>query len=328
MTYNDPSQQFSQSQLAMLGSMPSAVDVAGYQPVHLYLAPSGCKAVPENIIDPSQLLQHGWKDVMVGEVVRPTVHTLSHGIRGRRIQYGFKHRIAATVHATLGCDFRKLATSVSTTHSEYRLWEKEQAVVLLSRTFRAKDIIFVGNKEDTINALASLVQRRSQYSDYISHLLGVLCGHRGATPELSAPVIRNELIPFRPIDVQLPQESSGYCYIILSLQNRKATYIGQTMSLVKRLNQHNRGTGSIQTSSYRLRPWSLIAFVCGFDSDRRAMRRFETHWERKRDELQRSRRISSPPEIADVARTIISEWQANGEGGSLRYVQAGTFDDW
>jgi hypothetical protein len=68
--------------------------------------------------------------------------------------------------------------------------------VLLSRTFTAGDLIFVGDKVDTVNALASLIQTRSQYTEYISHLLQMLCGTSVGGSFLSAPVIQNELIPF------------------------------------------------------------------------------------------------------------------------------------
>jgi predicted GIY-YIG superfamily endonuclease len=316
---------FSQSQVAVLGTMPTADQATLHEPVRLLLAPSGCKAVPDDVQNSDDLLQHGWSEILVGEVKRARVHTFSQGIRGRRLQYAFRHRIAATVHATLGCDFNKLATAVSASDPCYRLWEKEQVVVLLSRTFLGRHLIFVGNKNDTIEALTTLIQRRSQYSGYISHLLSVLCGQSMADDALSSPAIHNELIPFCPIDVQLPQDGSGFCYIVVSLQDHSCTYIGQTLSIVRRLNQHNSGTGSIQTASLAKRPWSLVAYVCGFDGDQSRMRRFEKQWEQRRDFLMRNGSVSTAAEIADVARSVISLWQQNGEGSELRYVLAGTF---
>ncbi len=47
---------------------------------------------------------------------------------------------------------------------------------------------------DTINALASLIQKRSQYTKYISHLLQTLCGTLVGGSSLSALVIQNELM--------------------------------------------------------------------------------------------------------------------------------------
>jgi hypothetical protein len=164
MTNNDLALGFSQSQIAMLQKMPTLEEISSFSPVELLLVPSGCKAIPEGVEHPDDLLHHGWRLVSVGEIVRPMIHMFPHGIRGRRLQYGFHHRIAATVHAVMGSDFNRLIMLVSRTDSRYRLWEKEQAVVLLSRMFTARDLIFVEDKVDTINALASLIQTRSQYT--------------------------------------------------------------------------------------------------------------------------------------------------------------------
>jgi hypothetical protein len=219
--------------------MPTVEEISSFSPVELLLAPSGCKAIPEGVEQPNDLLHHGWRLISVGKIVRPMIHTFPHGIRGPRLQYGFRHRIAATVHAVMGSDFNRLITLVSRrTDSRCHLWEKEQAVVLLSRTFTARDLIFVGDKVDSINTLASLIQTRSQYTKYISHLLQTLCGTLVGGSSLSALVIQHELILFRPIDIQLPQEGSGYCYIIVSLQDMGTTYFGQALSLVNQLNQH------------------------------------------------------------------------------------------
>jgi hypothetical protein len=98
---------------------------------------------------------------------------------------------------------------------------------------------------------------------------------------LGALVIQNELILFQPIDIWLLQEGSGYCYIIVLLQDMGTMYIGQALSLVNWLNQHNQGIGSLQTSDPRLHPWLLISFVCGFDGNCDMMRRFETNWQRR-----------------------------------------------
>jgi predicted GIY-YIG superfamily endonuclease len=69
---------------------------------------------------------------------------------------------------------------------------------------------------------------------------------------------------------------------MISLQNMGTTfYIGQALSLVNRLNQHNWGIGSLQTSDPRLHPWSLILFVYGFDGNHDMMHRFEMDWQRR-----------------------------------------------
>jgi hypothetical protein len=68
--------------------------------------------------------------------------------------------------------------------------------------FMARHLIFVGDKVDMINTLASLIQRRSpQYTEYVLHLLQKLCGTSIGGSSLGALVIQNELIPFQPLDI-------------------------------------------------------------------------------------------------------------------------------
>jgi hypothetical protein len=75
------------------------------------------------------------------------------------------------------------------------MWEKEQAVVQYPECL-LRDLIFVEDKVDTIDALASLIPTRSQYTEYTLHLLQMLCGLLVGGSSLGAPVIQNELIPF------------------------------------------------------------------------------------------------------------------------------------
>jgi hypothetical protein len=194
-----------------------------------------------------RLYQKEWRGRMIyctmagglSLLVRLHIHMFPHSFRGQRLQYGFQHRIAAMVPAVMGSDFNRQIMLESRTDSWYHLWEKEQAVVLLLRMFLARDLIFVGDKVDTIYALASLIQMRSKYTKYILHMLQTLCGTLVGGCSLSAPVIQNDLIPFWPIDIQLLQEGYGYCYTIVSLQDMGTTFIGHALSFVNRLNQHN-----------------------------------------------------------------------------------------
>jgi hypothetical protein len=50
---------FSQSQIAMLQEMPIAEDIRSFSPVELLLAPSGCKAIPDGVEQPKDLVHYG-----------------------------------------------------------------------------------------------------------------------------------------------------------------------------------------------------------------------------------------------------------------------------
>jgi hypothetical protein len=136
MTFNE-TDKFSQSQIAVLADMPTAEDIQQFRDVKVMVAPAGCKTVPEFYRNLLALEQHGWKQRTVGRAPERVQTVRSKGLKAKRHQYGLKHRVASTVHATMGAEFDKLVTAVSKQNKEYSLWEKEQVVVILSRTQRA-----------------------------------------------------------------------------------------------------------------------------------------------------------------------------------------------
>ena len=58
--------------------------------------------------------------------------------------------MTSTVHACQGDTLHRIETEVSYGNSLYKLWDCGQVVVILSRTNLAKDVIFVGDKKETI----------------------------------------------------------------------------------------------------------------------------------------------------------------------------------
>ena len=119
----------------------------------------------------------------------------------------------------MGQNLPSLTTKVTTAQvdTKYGLWgwEREQVVVLLSRTRYAKDIIFVGSKRDTVDALASVLQLRYQFSEYISHLLTQLA--QGDEPFESASGIDSRtsgLLRRRPPSIHKQFLSNGTLAIV------------------------------------------------------------------------------------------------------------------
>ena len=321
ITYNKPN-HFSHSQIAVLAEMPTSEVIQSFGDIKVLLAPVGCKSVPEGITCANDLLVHGWRLERVG-LAPERIHAATMGKKGKRHQYGLRHRVSSTIHAVMGSDLGHLVTKLSLTDPLYRLWEKEQIVVMLSRTERARDIIFVGHPRETIDAILQVIQIRSQYSEYMNHVIDVLTDEEGITLNgiRQVPALSQNLHPFCPLNVVQPNDGSGYCYVLVSLKDRHTTYIGQTKRLVQRLCEHNSGYGSEGTSDYRLRPWALLAYVTGFDGDVRTMLAFERQWKMRRDYL----RITAPMQIADLARSLIASWQeAHGGAVDLRYIATGT----
>ena len=58
----------------------------------------------------------------------------------------------------MGDTLHSVVTEISIKNDQFKLWDKGQAVALLSRTNLGKDLIFVGNKNDSVKALVVLIK--------------------------------------------------------------------------------------------------------------------------------------------------------------------------
>ena len=334
ITFNKPG-KFSQSQLAVLcqEDMPSQSDVDNFCPINVTVAPEGCKSIPSNNFSKQDLLHKGWKETSISQApIRAHKLGKRGSIYGRRYQYGLEHRIASTIHATMGQNLHGVVTQVSKSNAMYSLWQREQIVLLLSRTNFAKDIILVGSPDQTANALSAVLQTRSKYTDYICHILDTL-SKKNRDPF----TIDLTLHPYRPVDVELPSDDSGYAYMLISLRDQSTAYFGQTKNLRRRLKEHNSGFGSKQTTSSSLRPWALMAFVCGFGGCRHAHQHFETLWRKERIMFrQNNGRAPTLDQLADLAKVVMLQFQNTDNNCflisqsfpplDLRFVKCGTFD--
>jgi len=303
ITFNDANGRFSQSQLAVLVNLPTQEQVDKFEPIPLLVAPEGCKTVSTDCMCLDDFLNAGWKQISIGTSHERT-ENLGYGILGKRCQYGLRHRMACTIHSSMGQNVAELITKVTeSAESQFFLWEREQVVVLLSRTHFAKDIYFVGDPRETSAALAHLLMKKSQFSEYIHHLLTQFEKRNSA--DIMPPMIDLSIHPFHQVDIELPQDGSGYVYILVSVKDRESTYIGQTTHLVRRLKQHNSGFGAHQTADEALRPWALLAFVSGFDRCTRTRLAFESSWQRKRDITIRNQGRQRPEDVARLAVPVI-----------------------
>jgi predicted GIY-YIG superfamily endonuclease len=253
---------------------------------------------------------------------------LRHGVQAKRRQYGLRHRIASTIHAGMGQDLPYVVTKVTDKSGDpnYQLWDKEQVVVLLSRTNYAKEIIFVGDKQTTSKALADLLKKRSQFTEYTNALLKSLSVSSGHSLPM-AHAIDIELYPFRAIDYDVPTSSCGCVYLIQSRNPtmNHVTYIGETKNLKRRIKEHNDLRGSDSTSNVVMLPWALICFITGFDAGSIVSpRQIEQLWKVERDKLkQQYKRCLTVEETCNIGRILVTQ---KGFNSDLRFVQCCLFD--
>eukprot|EP00978_Attheya_sp_CCMP212_P012166 scaffold30234_cov41-Attheya_sp.AAC.2 len=169
----------------------------------------------------------------------------------------------------------------------YDLWGKGQVVVLMSRTPSLKDIVFIGDADETAQNLVNVLAQRSPYDDYmdeISHLfLGREArGRDNVDDRMKRNVDMGRLpVTFRSVD--LPSVSgAGFVYLFMSLKYKNHVVIGSTRDIRKRLKTYNQGHGPSTTRDPRVLPVGVVGFVTGFEGRFKFMRCFKTRWQRLR----------------------------------------------
>ena len=308
ITYNRPG-HYAQSQLAVLMEMPTLSQVQSFEPVRLYVAPEGMKAISTDLKTEDDFLRAGFRIDTVGQAPSH-IRYIGLGFQAKREQYGLRPRIAATIHAGMGQDLPSVITKVDGS-DKYKLFQREQVVVLLSRTHFAKDIYFVGDPGDTARYLWEALNERSTYDAYLDYLMKQLT-NKATTGQYHNEINLPAFHPCRPIDCGMPQDSSGYVYILASVHKNyvgKATYIGETTNLISRYRKHLDGTATEQTADPAMRPWVMLAYISGFEGCSKSGRTyFEALWQgtRNRENSRRETPLTAD-QVAGLGRMLVDE---------------------
>ena len=76
--------------------------------------------------------------------------------------------------------------------------------------------------------------------------------------------------------------------MLSSIKRPTYAYIGETICIRDRLKQHNSGHGSLSTEPAYLRPFCVMAYICGFNGEKTLRRFVEQKWKERRDVLIRN----------------------------------------
>ena len=318
MTYN--SDKFTQGQLAVVWDVPVQTDLDEWKPVKLLLGPVGTKVGPGGDESKEYLISRGWTEISVRKRTAQSWVRVGNGLLGRRTQYPFALRMAMTIHASMGATMKKLVTSVTMEGCD--LWMSELVVVLLSRTTELRDIYFIGDANETVNKLLMALVKKNRFHKYMHQLLRNMGVKGRYVAANGGAFIDRGLLPWRPLDTDLPGNGVGVVYLLRSLRDGKSTYVGETRNLVKRISTHNSGHGSQQSCDPALRPWHVIGFICGFTNDTKEVRRhYERRWKLMRDD--RGGNALAPGDMMDIGRGLTLGMDSEP---NLRFVATGTFD--
>ena len=76
---------------------------------------------------------------------------------------------------------------------------------------------------------------------------------------------------FEPWNVVLPEDNTGFVYLLLSTKIANAFYIGEAINLRQSLRDHNCRRGTEATRPIERRPWAVLAFATGFDTQNKRL---------------------------------------------------------
>ena len=258
MTYNDRqcSTPFSQGQIAVVVRLSDVTNVCDAR-VTVKLAPPGIRQIVTNNIPES------WPEVVIRARTTPAVIVETGLQMGRRTQLPLRFYICSTIHRIQGETLPLLATQVTDASKEYRLWQKEQLAVLISRMSR-QDVIFVGSREEMRIAIMRILACSSKWDNIVNHYLSVLDVSRNVH---SAREVDNSMHLFLPIYRELPAAECGYMYLMVSVECLSVFHVGHTNNIKKALRNVNTGYGDVETRDTNFHPWGVFAFVSGFEEE-------------------------------------------------------------
>ena len=200
-----------------------------------------------------------------------------------RKQYGLRHYVTGTIHSAMGDTYNKMAISISDTNKDFSLWDRGQLIVALSQTRLMKKTIFVGNKNETINALKRLLTHRTQWCDYISEVININSVSSESFDNTTRSM-NQVYFPFRLCDTSLPRDQTSAVFFFLSKRD-KSVHIGRTMCLRTTLQKQNSGV-SLSSLPLHLRPYVLIVYIVGFDRNIAYMEEIKEQWvDRKQPDI-------------------------------------------
>ena len=122
---------FSSSQLSVMIGLPNVENNNLFDNICIHVAPPGLKEyVKSSSHDLNYFITNGWKKVNIG-CVPEHVYALSNIMRDKRLQYGLKHHVSATIQGYQGDTLYRLVTEISSSNSEYYIWVNAQVVVFI-----------------------------------------------------------------------------------------------------------------------------------------------------------------------------------------------------
>ena len=266
-----------------------------------------------NIPTKEELIAQGWKEISIGASYDRSPVVVNSQYLCKRRQYTIRHVGATTIDHLQGMTITsQIATEIS---SSCMPWLKSHIVVLFSRAKTASQMVIVGKRDEVLEIIWNLITRPTQWTLPVARILHMMSiNAEGDAPDLHRSIDIGESHPFRIIDVTIPNNTTGFVYLLSSFKDPGYTYVGQCDNLTDRLDQHARGTGSYGTSIAK-HPLFVAGYITGLKHMDESQRlRLERHWKTER------RNIQSHKSVLNVIAAGEKVVQCNNAGERLQKI--------
>jgi hypothetical protein len=159
-----------------------------------------------------------------------------------------------------------------------------------------------------MDRLWTLITTSNQWTEFIEVLLNSLSINGDQTSDPCPTLHLADRLPYRTCDIELPTDATGYVYMLVSVRDFDRDYIGQCENISRRLDEHNRGVGSLGTASAHYRPYFPAAYICGLSHlDRQMREHLESRWKALNLQIIQSGCSDIMARI-EQGRTVVSEY--------------------
>ena len=176
----------------------------------------------------------------------------------RRIQYPLKPFHASTIHKCIGGDVPSLATQIASTDPSekklFKLWERNQLLVLINRVKKLRDLTFVGPRSLTLATTRKICSQSNQWDSFVFNFVSRISHAMPSSNILSIPVWQHVYSVSRQ---SLPNDSCATICCLLSLKT--GSFIaGACMNIRHELQKVNTFNDGNSHEIDQQRPWALI----------------------------------------------------------------------
>ena len=246
--------QITQGQLCVVKNVPASNSVS----IDMYVAPPCVRTLPPLQPDGSRNFSaFGWRIVSVKRR-EGLPHNFRHNSSLRRNQFPLKPFQAATIHKCIGDDVPLLATQIASNdpseRSMFKLWERNQLLVLISRVKELKHLTFVGSKSSSLRTIAAICSNNNQWDFFIHDFVESLSRQNSSLALTTFPIHQHVYAMSRQ---SIPEDNCATVYCLMSLKDQSLS-IGRCSSIRKTLQQVNSYCSEVSLSLHTKKPWALL----------------------------------------------------------------------